>query len=278
MRLTTVWGLFPPIAVRASSGGRDPQALGHEPAGVHVPPAQRDHDPERLGPGQEPARPPAPQALSSPAARNARAMSSTGSGRSVIGTPGSGRSVTWPTPTRTGVRGSRATEPSVPFGPGEPPGRREGPRYASPMRIAVGSDHAGYLLKEFLAAHLAELGHEVDDLGTDSEQAVDYPEFGAAVGRAVTEGRAQLGLCACGTGIGIAIAANKIHGVRAAVVHDVTTARLARAHNHANVVCMGGRIVGHEVAKDAIDTFLSTAPVGGRHEQRIEEIAVLEAR
>ena len=146
------------------------------------------------------------------------------------------------------------------------------------MRIAVGSDHAGFLLKEFLAAHLAEQGHDVHDLGTHSERSVDYPEFGAAVGRAVSEGRAQIGVCTCGTGMGIAIAANKIPGVRAAVVHDVTTARLARAHNHANVVCMGGRIVGNEVAKDAIDTFLSTAPVGGRHDRRIEEIAVLEAR
>ena len=152
------------------------------------------------------------------------------------------------------------------------------PRYASAMRIAVGSDHAGYVLKEFLATHLSERGHDIDDFGTDSERPVDYPEFGAAVGRAVSEGRAQLGLCACGTGIGIAIAANKIEGVRAAVVHDVTTARLARAHNHANVVCMGGRILGHEIAKDAIDTFLSTEPVGGRHDQRVEEIAVLEAR
>jgi ribose 5-phosphate isomerase B len=146
------------------------------------------------------------------------------------------------------------------------------------MRIAVGSDHAGYLLKQFLSAHLAEQGHDVDDLGTHSEEAVDYPEYGAAVGLAVTEGRADLGLCACGTGIGISIAANKVQGVRAAVVHDVTTARLARAHNHANVVCVGGRTLGHEVAKDAIDTFLATAPIGGRHEQRIEEIAVLEAR
>jgi ribose 5-phosphate isomerase B len=146
------------------------------------------------------------------------------------------------------------------------------------MRIAVGSDHAGYLLKQFLSAHLADLGHDVDDLGTHSEQVVDYPEFGAAVGLAVTQGRADIGLCACGTGIGISIAANKIQGVRAAVVHDATTARLARAHNHANVVCMGGRMVGHEVAKDAIDTFLSTAPIGGRHDRRVEEIAVLDAR
>jgi len=147
-----------------------------------------------------------------------------------------------------------------------------------PMRIAVGSDHAGFQLKELLAAHLSELGHDVDDLGTHSEESVDYPEFAAAVGRAVTEGRAQLGVCTCGTGMGIAIAANKIPGVRAAVVHDVTTARLARAHNHANVLCMGGRILGTEVAKDAVDTFLETTPAGGRHERRIEEIAVLDAR
>jgi ribose 5-phosphate isomerase B len=146
------------------------------------------------------------------------------------------------------------------------------------MRIAVGSDHAGYPLKQFLAAHLVELGHDIEDFGTDSERSVDYPQFGAAVGRAVSEGQAELGFCACGTGIGIAIAANKIEGIRAAVVHDVTTARLARAHNHANVVCMGGRIVGNEPAKDAIETFLATIPVGGRHDRRVEEIAVLDAR
>ncbi|MGH9019154.1 MAG: ribose 5-phosphate isomerase B [Acidimicrobiales bacterium] len=146
------------------------------------------------------------------------------------------------------------------------------------MRIAVGSDHAGYRLKQVLAAHLSALGHEVEDLGTHSEEPVDYPLYGAAVGRAVIEGRAELGVCACGTGIGISIAANKIEGIRAAVVHDVTTARLARAHNHANVVCMGGRVVGAEVATDALDGFLTAEPQGGRHEKRIEEVAGLEAR
>lgn len=146
------------------------------------------------------------------------------------------------------------------------------------MRIAVGSDHAGYRLKQILAERLSGLGHQVDDLGTHSEAPVDYPAFGAAVGRAVTTGQAELGVCACGTGIGIAIAANKIEGVRAAVVHDATTARLARAHNHANVVCMGGRIVGEVVAIDAIDAFLATEPAPGRHETRVEEITALEAR
>ena len=144
------------------------------------------------------------------------------------------------------------------------------------MRIAVGSDHAGFLLKQILAKHLAELGHEVEDLGTDSEAPVDYPVYGAAVGRAVAAGRADLGVCTCGTGIGISIAANKIDGIRAAVVHDVTTARLARAHNHANVVCMGGRIVGEEVATDALDAFLRTEPELGRHDRRTAEIAQLE--
>jgi ribose 5-phosphate isomerase B len=145
------------------------------------------------------------------------------------------------------------------------------------MRIAVGSDHAGYRLKQLLARHLSDLGHEVEDLGTHSEESVDYPVFGAAVGRAVTAGRAEFGFCTCGTGMGIAIAANKIVGVRAAVVHDVTTARLARAHNHANVVCMGGRIIGEEVATESVDAFLATDPAAGRHERRVEEIAALEA-
>jgi ribose 5-phosphate isomerase B len=144
------------------------------------------------------------------------------------------------------------------------------------MRIAVGADHAGYGLKQLLSDHLRTLGHAVTDLGTGSETPVDYPEFGAAVGRAVVGGLAELGVCVCGTGIGIAIAANKVPGVRAAVVHDVTTARLARAHNHANVVCLGGRILGEEVAKDALETFLSTAPEGGRHDRRVAEIAGLE--
>lgn len=146
------------------------------------------------------------------------------------------------------------------------------------MRIAVGADHAGFLLKQLVAAHVVALGHEVKDLGTDSEEPVDYPEFGAAVGRAVVGGAADLGICVCGTGIGIAVAANKITGVRAAVVHDVTTARLARAHNHANVVCLGGRILGDQVAKDAVEAFLATEPASGRHDRRVAEIAGLEVR
>jgi ribose 5-phosphate isomerase B len=144
------------------------------------------------------------------------------------------------------------------------------------MRIAVGADHAGYRMKQVLARHLDSLGHEVTDLGTDSEEPVDYPEFGAAVGRAVVGGVAELGLCLCGTGIGIGMAANKVPGVRAAVVHDITTARLARVHNHANVLCMGGGILGEQVAKDSLEAFLAAHPAGGRHDRRVAELAGLE--
>ncbi len=145
------------------------------------------------------------------------------------------------------------------------------------MRIAVGSDHGGYQLKLLVADHLAAAGHVVDDLGTDAADVpVDYPDYGAAVGRAVTSGSAEVGVCVCGTGIGIAIAANKIPGVRAAVVHDVTTARLARQHNHANVVCLGGRLLGSQVALDAVDAFLAATFDGGRHQRRIDEITALE--
>jgi RpiB/LacA/LacB family sugar-phosphate isomerase len=145
------------------------------------------------------------------------------------------------------------------------------------MRIAAGSDHAGYALKQVLVAYLEDAGHTVDDLGTgNAEDSVDYPDFGAAVGRAVAGGDADLGVCACGTGIGIAMAANKVPGVRAAVVHDVTTATLAREHNHANVVCLGGRTVGAATALDAVAAFLAATPQHGRHDRRIEELAVLD--
>jgi len=146
------------------------------------------------------------------------------------------------------------------------------------MRIAVGSDHAGFDLKTALAEHVAGSGHQVDDLGTGSaDVSVDYPEFGLAVGRAVAEGRADRGICVCGTGIGISIAANKVAGIRAALVHDVTTAGLARRHNDANVICLGGRTTGVAEAIDAVDTFFSTEFEGGRHRRRLAEIAEYES-
>ncbi len=151
-------------------------------------------------------------------------------------------------------------------------------RYTQAMRIAIGSDHAGFGLKSDVIEHLTTHGHDVVDLGTNSaEVSVDYPDFGAAVGRAVSSGDVELGLCICGTGIGISVAANKVVGVRAAVVHDVTTAVLARRHNAANVVCFGERVIGRQVALDAVDAVLATAFEGGRHQRRIDEITALEA-
>ena len=118
-------------------------------------------------------------------------------------------------------------------------------------------------------------GHEVIDLGTDGTASVDYPDFGAAVGRAVASGDADLGLCVCGSGIGIAIAANKVPGVRAATVHDATSGRLAREHNDANVICIGERLTGPQVAVDALDAFLAATFEGGRHTARVEKIDAL---
>ena len=144
------------------------------------------------------------------------------------------------------------------------------------MTIAIGSDHAGYDLKALVADHLSALGHDVDDLGAaDATTSVDYPDFGAAVGRAVTSGSAELGVAICGTGIGISIAANKTPGVRAALVHDVTTATLARQHNDANVLCLGARVMGTVTALDALDAFLAAVPEE-RHAARLHKIAVLD--
>jgi len=143
------------------------------------------------------------------------------------------------------------------------------------VRIAVGADHAGYGLKQALAEHLRASGHDVTDCGTHSDDRVDYPDFGAAVGRAVAAGEADLGLCVCGSGNGIAMAANKIAGVRAAVAYDVTSARLARAHNDANVLCIGERLTGAEVAREALDAWLAAGFDGGRHQARIAKLDAL---
>jgi ribose 5-phosphate isomerase B len=143
-------------------------------------------------------------------------------------------------------------------------------------RIAVGADHAGYLLKDRLAERARELGHDVTDHGTSNGDRVDYPDYGAAVGHAVTSGEADLGVLVCGSGIGVAIAANKIAGVRAATVHDVTSARLSREHNDANVMCVGERFLGEQVALDALDAFLAARFEGGRHADRVAKIAALE--
>lgn len=143
-------------------------------------------------------------------------------------------------------------------------------------RVAFGADHAGWELKNALAAAARAAGHEVVDLGAHDGGSVDYPDYGAAVGRAVTDGTADLGVLVCGTGIGISIAANKVPGVRAAVAHDDFTAHYSRAHNDANVLCLGSRVVGPGVAEAAMATFLATAFEGGRHARRVEKIAEIE--
>jgi len=144
------------------------------------------------------------------------------------------------------------------------------------MRIAIGSDHAGYDLKTALASSLDAWGYDVLDVGTaNATEPVDYPDFGAAVGRAVVNGDADLGVALCGSGIGIAMAANKVPGVRAAVVHDVTSAHLAREHNHANVLCMGGRLTGSIVAVESLRAWLDAEPQS-RHDTRIEKLRELD--
>ena len=139
--------------------------------------------------------------------------------------------------------------------------------------IAIGSDHAGYDLKAKLAEELRSSGYEVLDLGTeDATNSVDYPDFGQAVAEAVAAGKADGGVVVCGTGIGISIAANRHPGIRAALCHDVTMARLCREHNDANVLALGARLIGDVVAKDCLDTFLNTDFAGDRHVRRVEKL------
>ncbi len=139
--------------------------------------------------------------------------------------------------------------------------------------IAIGADHAGYALKAVLAADLGKMGYGVLDLGTNSEVSVDYPDFGFAVADAVTSGRAERGILVCGTGIGMAIAANRDPGIRAALCTGGLMARLAREHNDANVLALGSRIIGVEVARECVRQFLSTSYGGGRHADRVAKLS-----
>ena len=143
-------------------------------------------------------------------------------------------------------------------------------------RIVIGSDHAGFPVKEIIRKHLEGAGYAVDDQGTSSEESVDYPDYGKAVGERVASKQADLGIAVCGSGIGISIAANKVPGIRAALAHDVNTARLAREHNNANVLALGGRIVTGAVAIDMVQAFLTTAYLGGRHQLRLDKITAIE--
>lgn len=139
--------------------------------------------------------------------------------------------------------------------------------------IAVASDHAGFDLKEILKRDLQEAGLEVLDLGTNSTQSVDYPDFGMAMADVVASGKADRGVLVCGTGIGISMAANRNPKVRAALVHDVTSARLSRMHNDANVVAFGQRLIGTETAREALKVFLDTKFEGGRHAGRVDKLS-----
>jgi ribose 5-phosphate isomerase B len=144
------------------------------------------------------------------------------------------------------------------------------------MKIAVAADHGGYPLKAEIMTHLSAEGHEVTDLGCNSAtESVDYPDYAVLVARAVVSGSADFGIALCGTGIGISIAANKISGVRAALVHDLTTARLAREHNNANVLCLGARTTDSALALACVDAFLKAQPEA-RHQARLDKITALE--
>jgi ribose 5-phosphate isomerase B len=144
------------------------------------------------------------------------------------------------------------------------------------VRISVGGDHAGYTLKVALVAFLREEGHEVLDLGTDSEEPVDYPDFVAAAARAVAEGRADRAVVLGGSGQGEQIVANKVRGIRAALCNDLFLAELSRRHNDANVLAMGGRIVAPGLAREIVSVWLDTPFDGGRHARRVEQIAQIE--
>jgi ribose 5-phosphate isomerase B len=144
------------------------------------------------------------------------------------------------------------------------------------MRIAIGADHAGFVLKQYLVQMLRRLGHEVDDRGTHSETPVDYPAVCAEVGREVVARRAERGIVIGGSGQGEQIAANKVRGVRAALCNDLYTARMSREHNDANVLAMGGRIVAPGLADEIITLWLATPFEGGRHQRRIDQIAAIE--
>ncbi len=146
------------------------------------------------------------------------------------------------------------------------------------MKIAIGSDHAGFELKENVKDYLKELGHEVLDLGTHSTESVNYPEYAEKVAKAVSKGEAERGILICGTGIGMSIAANKVEGIRAALVHSVYTAKMASRHNNANIITFGGRIESPEEARAFVKAWLETPYEGERHNKRLFKIKELEEK
>ncbi len=146
------------------------------------------------------------------------------------------------------------------------------------MKIVIGNDHAATALKFEIMEYLKSLGHEVINIGTDTTESCNYPEYGEKAGRMVAAGEADCGVLICGTGVGISIAANKVHGVRAAVCSDTATARLVKEHNNANIIAFGARIVGGELAKDIVKAYLDAEFAGGRHQTRIDLIHEIEKK
>lgn len=144
------------------------------------------------------------------------------------------------------------------------------------MKIAIGNDHAAVEMKQEIKKYLEELGHEVVNYGTDSNDSCDYPVYGEKVGKAVAAGEADCGVLICGTGVGISIAANKVKGIRACVCSEPYSARMSRQHNNANVLCFGARVVGSELAKMIVDEWLAAEFLGGRHQTRVDMIMKIE--
>ena len=145
------------------------------------------------------------------------------------------------------------------------------------MRIAIGSDHAGFRLKQVLLEHVASLGHESSDFGCPDETSVDYPDFAVPLAQAVIAGEQDLGILICSTGVGMSITANKLKGVRAALCHDTFSARRARQHTDANILCLGSWCIGKGAARDVVEAFLNGEFQGGRHVRRLEKVRALEA-
>jgi ribose 5-phosphate isomerase B len=141
------------------------------------------------------------------------------------------------------------------------------------MRIALSADHAGYLLKDELASWLVEQGHEIEDLGTNGPESVDYPRYGAMLAEALADGRADRGITVCGSGIGVAIAANRNPACRCAQVAEPLSASLARQHNDCNAIALGARLIGIEMAKACVTSFLTSDFLGGRHQRRVDQLA-----
>lgn len=147
------------------------------------------------------------------------------------------------------------------------------------MRIAIGADHAGFELKQILVAYLRELGHQVEDLGTESFEPVDYPDYAEAVARAIRQGRAERGILICGSGVGASVAANKVPGIRAGLCHDTYSAHQGVEHDDINVLVLGARVIGSELAKEIVRAFVSAHFSGEeRHRRRLEKLHQLEAR